>query len=165
MKEKIVDKNTLKKQVENWKCCGKKIVSTSGCFDIIHPGHIAYLEEAREKGDILIVFLNADRSVRQLKGHTRPVVGEDDRAAVIAGLESVDMVCIFDETTPCSMILDLQPDIVVKGGDYAGTHIPEMDAVATYGGKVEYVSVIEGKSSTSIINRLVDNKAGNESGI
>lgn len=75
------------------------------------------------------------------------------------------MVCIFDETTPCSMILDLQPDIVVKGGDYAGTHIPEMDAVATYGGKVEYVSVIEGKSSTSIINRLVDNKAGNESGI
>lgn len=155
MKEKIVDKNTLCEQVQKWKACGKKIVSTSGCFDIIHPGHIAYLEEAKEKGDILIVLLNSDSSVRKLKGALRPIVGEADRAAVVAGLESVDAVCIFEELTPCGMILELQPDIIVKGGDYAGTHIPEMDAAATYGARVEYVSAVEGKSSTDVINRLI----------
>ncbi|MDE7313194.1 MAG: adenylyltransferase/cytidyltransferase family protein [Eubacterium sp.] len=158
MKEKIVDQHTLRTQVQKWKASGKKIVSTSGCFDIIHPGHIAYLEEAKEKGDILIVLLNADSSVRKLKGASRPVVGEADRAAVVAGLASVDAVCIFGELTPCGMILELQPDIIVKGGDYAGAHIPEMDAAATYGGSVEYVSVVEGKSSTSIISRLMQTK-------
>lgn len=162
MKEKIMDQNTLRSKVQEWKADGKKIVSTSGCFDLIHPGHVAYLEEAKQKGDILIVLLNADCSVRTLKGPSRPVVGEDDRAAVVAGLEAVDAVCIFEELTPCGMILELQPDLIVKGGDYAGVHIPEMDAAAVYGGKVEYVSVQEGKSTTNLIHRLIQAEKQND---
>ena len=154
MKEKIVDRNTLCKMVREWKSAGKRIVSTSGCFDILHPGHVQYLEEAKKRGDILIVMLNADVSVQQLKGKHRPIIPQEGRAIVAAGLAAVDCVCTFTERTPCALIAEIQPDVVVKGGDYRGEHIPEMDTVSVYGGKVEYVMLAEGYSTTSIVKKI-----------
>lgn len=132
----------------------KVIISTSGCFDILHAGHIMYLEEAKARGDYLVLLLNSDASVRSLKGLERPIVPQEERAQVVAGLQSVDYVCIFEDTTPCRMIERIKPNIVVKGGDYQGKHIPEMDVVSKYGGKVEYVSIKDGCSSTNIIERV-----------
>lgn len=154
MKAKIKTVEELFVIIKDLKKRGNKVVSTSGCFDIIHAGHVTYLEEAKRKGDILVVLLNSDASVKGLKGDERPIVSENERAIVIAGLESVDYVCIFDENTPCEMISKLQPDSFIKGGDYKGKHIPEMDVMKSYGGKVEYVDFIRGCSTTEIIERV-----------
>ncbi|MGN6711810.1 D-glycero-beta-D-manno-heptose 1-phosphate adenylyltransferase [Anaerocolumna jejuensis] len=154
MMKKIVNHEELKKILSNLKNQGKTILSTSGCFDIVHAGHVRYLEEAKKFGDVLVVMLNTDFSVKSLKGPERPIVNEEDRAIVMAGLESVDYVCLFDELTPCRLISELRPDIVVKGGDYQGKHIPEMDTVAEYGGRVEYVLMVEGHSTTNIIHKI-----------
>ena len=102
----------------------------------------------------MVVMLNSDSSVRQLKGKSRPIIAQTDRAIVIAGLEAVDYVCIFDDITPCALIGEIQPDIVIKGGDYQGTHIPEMDAAAAYGGRVDYVLLVEGHSTTNIVKKI-----------
>ena len=154
MKKKIVSKDELKNKLFLLKQEGKKIVSTSGCFDILHSGHVEYLEAAKERGDILVIMLNSDLSVKQLKGPDRPIVNEQDRAIVLAGLEAVDYICIFDDLTPCNLIAELKPDIVIKGGDYEGKHIPEMDTVAEYGGRVEYVLMVEGHSTTNIVQKI-----------
>jgi D-beta-D-heptose 7-phosphate kinase/D-beta-D-heptose 1-phosphate adenosyltransferase len=154
IESKIVTLDKLKELLESDRKAGRKIVSTSGCFDIVHAGHVMYLEEARQKGDRLVVLLNSDSSVRALKGDTRPIVPEKERAIVIAGLSSVDYVCIFSSKTPCSIIGEIKPDIVIKGGDYDGKWIPEMDTVAVYGGKVEYVNIVEGCSTTNIVNKI-----------
>lgn len=154
MKNKLLGLDVLVLEVDRLRKQEKKIVSTSGCFDILHAGHVAYLEEAKAKGDVLIVFLNSDSSVKRLKGEQRPIVPENERAMVIAGLEAVDYVCIFHEQTPCSVIEKIKPDIVIKGGDYSGKIIPEMDVVNTYGGRVEYVSMTQGCSSTNIIEKI-----------
>lgn len=154
MRNKIVALETLEEMIKELHTKGRKVISTSGCFDIIHAGHIAYLEEAAGKGDVLVVLLNSDSSVRGIKGAGRPIVPQQERASVIAGLECVDYVCIFDEYTPCNAIAELQPDIFIKGGDYRGKHIPEMDVLSEYGGKVEYVSMVQGCSSTAIIDKI-----------
>lgn len=154
MKDKIVTLEELKEHIDVEKRQGKHIVSTSGCFDILHAGHVTYLEEAKARGDILVVLLNSDSSVRGLKGDSRPIVPEEERAIVIAGLESVDYVCIFSEKTPCDVIARIQPDVVVKGGDYDGKWIPEMDSVAVYGGRVEYVNLVDGCSTTNIVKKI-----------
>lgn len=154
MKSKILSLSDMARKINELKSEGKKVVSTSGCFDIVHAGHVTYLEEAKTKGDVLIVLLNSDSSVRRLKGDNRPIVNEEERATVIAGLGCVDYVCLFDESTPCEMMSKLQPDIFIKGGDYKGKHIPEMDVMSLYGGKVEYVSMIDGCSSTNIIEKI-----------
>lgn len=154
MRNKIVMLDELEQRIHSEKQQGKTIVSTSGCFDILHAGHVTYLEEARARGDVLIVLLNSDSSVRALKGSARPIVPEKERAIVIAGLESVDYVCIFADRTPCGIIERIEPDIVIKGGDYAGKHIPEMDSAASYGGRVEYVSVVDGCSTTNIVEKI-----------
>ena len=154
MKNKLLGLDVLVLEVDRLRKQEKKIVSTSGCFDILHAGHVAYLEEAKAKGDVLIVFLNSDSSVKRLKGEQRPIVPENERAMVIAGLEAVDYVCIFHEQTPCSVIEKIKPDIVIKDGDYSGKIIPEMDVVNTYGGRVEYVSMTQGCSSTNIIEKI-----------
>ena len=153
-KKKLYRLDELKELIEKERRMGKRIVSTSGCFDILHAGHVRYLSEAKEAGDVLIVMLNSDVSVRGLKGKERPIVPEEERATVIAGLESVDYVVCFDELTPCGLIRALRPDIVVKGGDYAGVHIPEMDETGRYGGHVVYVSMTEGCSSTNMIEKI-----------
>ncbi|MDE7205034.1 MAG: D-glycero-beta-D-manno-heptose 1-phosphate adenylyltransferase [Lachnospiraceae bacterium] len=153
-KNKIISLEELEREIRHAKKEGKTVVSTSGCFDILHAGHVTYLEEAKAKGDILVVLLNSDSSVRALKGSTRPIVPEQERAVVIAGLESVDYVCIFSDRTPCGIIDSVQPDIIIKGGDYAGKQIPEMDSVAVYGGRVEYVNVVDGCSTTNIVEKI-----------
>lgn len=153
-RNKIITQKQLGEEIQHARQQGKTVVSTSGCFDILHAGHVTYLEEAKARGDILVVLLNADSSVRALKGNTRPIVPEMERAVVIAGLESVDYVCIFSEQTPCALIDSLQPDVVIKGGDYAGKQIPEMDSVAAYGGRVEYVDVVDGCSTTNIVEKI-----------
>ncbi|MDE6983594.1 MAG: D-glycero-beta-D-manno-heptose 1-phosphate adenylyltransferase [Lachnospiraceae bacterium] len=153
-RNKIITQKQLGEEIQRARQEGKTVVSTSGCFDILHAGHVTYLEEAKARGDILVVLLNADSSVRALKGSTRPIVPEMERAVVIAGLESVDYVCIFSEQTPCAIIDSLQPDVVIKGGDYAGKQIPEMDSVAAYGGRVEYVDVVDGCSTTNIVEKI-----------
>lgn len=153
-RNKIITQEQLGEEIQRARQQGKTVVSTSGCFDILHAGHVTYLEEAKARGDILVVLLNADTSVRALKGNTRPIVPEMERAVVIAGLESVDYVCIFSEQTPCALIDSLQPDVVIKGGDYAGKQIPEMDSVAAYGGRVEYVDVVDGCSTTNIVEKI-----------
>lgn len=139
---------------------GKIVVSTGGCFDIIHAGHIYYLEEASKLGDCFIVFLNSDVSVRGVKGDKRPIVTEQDRAEVIAALEAVDYVCLFDESTPCEIIENVKPDLFIKGGDYRGKHIPEMDVLGQYGGKVEYLDFKDGRSTTDIIEKILDTYIG-----
>ena len=155
MRSKIVNAEELREKVKELKQQGKKVVATSGCFDIIHAGHVTYLEEAAAKGDIFVLFLNSDSSVKGLKGDFRPIVPENERAIVVAGLGCVDYVCLFSESTPCAMIDKIQPDSFIKGGDYEGKWIPEMDSVAKYGGKVEYVSMVDGCSTTNIIEKIV----------
>lgn len=154
MKNKIVTMEELQKICKQLKADHKSIAATSGCFDILHAGHVTYLEEASKKGDILIVLLNSDISVRKLKGRERPIVPQNERALVLSGLESVDYISLFEEETPCGAIERFQPDIWIKGGDYKGKYIPEMRVIEAYGGVVKYVSMVEGCSSTNIIEKI-----------
>lgn len=154
LSSKIVPREKLVGIAHEAHLCGKTVAATSGCFDIIHVGHVTYLQDAREMADMLVVMLNSDSSVKALKGNERPIVPEEKRATVLAALESVDYVCIFDEKTPCAAYEEFKPDIVIKGGDYDGKHIPEMDVVSVYGGKVECVSITEGCSSTNTIEKI-----------
>ncbi len=133
---------------------GKKVVFTNGCFDILHVGHISYLENAKKQGDILIVGVNSDASTKRLKGPTRPINNENDRACMLSALKSVDYTVIFDEDTPEDLIAYLKPSIHVKGGDYKKEDLPETKIVEAYGGKVVILNFVEGKSTTNIINKI-----------
>ena len=137
---------------------GKKIVFTNGCFDILHCGHILYLEKAKALGDILILGLNSDASVKRLKGNNRPIVSEKERALVVAGLESVDYVCIFEQDTPYELINLIQPDVLVKGGDWTIDKIVGADIVQKKGGKVLSLNYEQGFSTTNIIERIKQDK-------
>lgn len=140
-----------------WKHAGEKTVFTNGVFDLLHPGHIHYLSEAKALGAKLIVGLNSDRSARTLgKGANRPINGEKARALVLAGLEAVDMVVIFDRPTPLELITALLPDVLVKGGDYALADIVGADVVMKNGGEVKSLAFIEGFSTTEIEQRIVE---------
>jgi D-beta-D-heptose 7-phosphate kinase/D-beta-D-heptose 1-phosphate adenosyltransferase len=132
----------------------RTVVFTNGCFDLLHPGHIEYLAQARALGDVLVVGLNSDASVRRLKGPGRPLVDEADRAAVLAGLRSVDAVTVFDEDTPLELLSVLLPDVLVKGGDYDLDGIVGRDAVEKAGGDVRVLPFVEGYSTTDILTRL-----------
>lgn len=136
---------------------GKKIVFTNGCFDIIHVGHVRYLTTAKSFGDVLIVGLNTDESVKKLKGESRPINNQYDRAEVLLGLKAVDHVILFGEETAENLIAELQPDIYVKGGDYTLDTLPEAKIVQSYGGRVELVNLVEGKSTTNIIKKIYVN--------
>ncbi len=134
---------------------GLRLVFTNGCFDLLHRGHVGYLQAARELGDALIVGLNTDASVRRLgKGAARPVVGEDDRAVVLAALECVDAVCLFDEDTPRDLIAELLPDVLVKGGDYDLEEVVGREDVVAAGGQVILVPFLEGYSTTDLLTRI-----------
>ncbi|MBN2018058.1 MAG: D-glycero-beta-D-manno-heptose 1-phosphate adenylyltransferase [Candidatus Cloacimonetes bacterium] len=139
---------------QNLHLSDKKIVFTNGCFDLIHRGHIEYLKLAKECGDILIVGLNSDDSVRRLKGVDRPINYEQDRAVVLDNLKSVDYVCIFDEDTPYELISIIKPDVLVKGGDWAIDDIVGSDIVLDRGGEVKSLQFVEGKSTTDIIEKI-----------
>jgi rfaE bifunctional protein nucleotidyltransferase chain/domain len=133
---------------------GGTVVATGGCFDLLHPGHIRTLEAARALGDCLVVCLNSDASVRRLKGPGRPVVGQDDRAAVLRALRCVDEVVVFDEDTPSALLSRLRPDVWVKGGDYRPEDLPEAEVVAGWGGRVAVVPFLEGRSSTRLMKEV-----------
>lgn len=132
---------------------GRRIVFTNGCFDILHAGHVMYLEAAREFGDALVVGLNSDDSVRRLKGPERPINTADDRARVLAALRCVDHVVEFADDTPLDIITTLLPDVLVKGGDYTRSTVVGADVVEEHGGRVEIVQLLKGRSTTSIITR------------
>lgn len=134
---------------------GKKVVFTNGCFDILHVGHISYLENAKRQGDILIVGVNSDASTKRLKGPTRPINSQNDRACMLSALKSVDYTVIFDEDTPEDLIAYLKPSIHVKGGDYKKEDLPETKIVEAYGGKVIILNFVEGKSTTNIVNKIM----------
>ena len=133
---------------------GQKLVFTNGCFDLIHPGHVRYLADARSLGDALVVALNSDRSVRLLKGEGRPILNEQERAEVVAALEAVDYVIIFDEETPLRLITELLPDVLVKGGDWSLDEIVGRKEVEAAGGKVLSLPFVVGSSTTDIIERI-----------
>jgi D-beta-D-heptose 7-phosphate kinase/D-beta-D-heptose 1-phosphate adenosyltransferase len=133
---------------------GERLVFTNGCFDIIHAGHVAYLEQARQLGDRLIVAVNSDDSVRRLKGRGRPVNPLERRMAVLAGLEAVDWVVSFERDTPCELLRAVQPDILVKGGDYAASAVVGRDIVEAYGGQVRVLSLLDNVSTTAIVSRI-----------
>jgi D-glycero-beta-D-manno-heptose 1-phosphate adenylyltransferase len=133
---------------------GKKIVTTNGCFDLIHTGHVSYLREAASLGDILIVGINSDKSVQNLKGPGRPVQKEKDRALIIGSLKMVDYTFIFTEPDPKKFLQIIKPDIHVKGGDYTPESLPEREVVESNGGKIVIVSFVNGYSTTSIVNKI-----------
>mgnify|MGYP006077419213 FL=1 len=132
----------------------KKIVFTNGCFDLLHIGHVKYLKEAKSKGDFLIVGINADASVKRLKGPTRPIQSENDRSEILAALESVDATVIFTEDTPENLIKMVHPDVLVKGGDWKINQIVGGEFVQGYGGQVLSLMFIDGKSTTSIVSKI-----------
>jgi rfaE bifunctional protein nucleotidyltransferase chain/domain len=152
---KITPRNELKATVERLKREGKKVVFTNGCFDILHAGHTRYLREARKMGDALILALNSDSSVRSIKGPMRPIVPEAERAEVVASLDSVDYVTVFDELTPLELIEFLRPDVIVKGGDWAEKDIVGAETVRKWGGRVAIMPQIEGASTTNIIDKVL----------
>jgi rfaE bifunctional protein nucleotidyltransferase chain/domain len=151
---KIKNKEEAKKLVAGWKDAGDEVVFTNGCFDIIHLGHIDYLEKAKALGQRLVVGLNTDQSVQLLKGVGRPVVNEYARTRIIAALGFVDLVILFEEETPLELIELILPDILVKGKDYEISNIVGADAVIEHGGKVETIELVEGYSTTGIIDKL-----------
>lgn len=149
--QKIIDVST---KLQEWKSQGLKIVFTNGCFDILHIGHLSYLLKAASLGDQLIIGLNADESVRKLKGENRPVNDVRSRALMLAALYFVDAVIVFEEETPLELIKQILPDVLVKGGDYTLATIVGAAEVQANGGKVEIVKFLDGYSSTSIINKI-----------
>jgi len=153
--QKVQSIPRLKRIVSGLKRRGKKVVFTNGCFDILHVGHIRYLAKARKMGDLLIVGLNTDRSVRGIKGEKRPVVPEKERAEVLAALETVDYVVLFDEPDPLRLIAVLKPDILVKGADWAKDEIVGREAVEKAGGKVARIPLVRGSSTTSVIEKIL----------
>ncbi|HEX2488931.1 MAG TPA: D-glycero-beta-D-manno-heptose 1-phosphate adenylyltransferase [Blastocatellia bacterium] len=152
---KIISLDQLRTERERLRRLGHRVVFTNGCFDLIHPGHVRYLQEARRLGDALIVALNSDRSVRELKGEKRPILDQNERAEVMAALGCVDYVTIFDEPTPRLVIAELLPDVLVKGGDWGADRIVGRDEVEAAGGEVLSLPFIEGCSTTDLIERIV----------
>jgi len=151
---RVVSRDELKKIVEREKAAGKKIVFTNGCFDLIHVGYVRYLQEAKGKGDLLIVAVNSDRSVRKLKGAGRPIVPEEERAEIVSAFASVDYVVIFPEETSAEIIGVLKPDILVKGGDYRKEEIVGREIVEAGGGEVIPVSLVKGHSTKGLLEKI-----------
>ncbi len=136
---------------------GRKVVFTNGCFDLLHLGHVRYLQQARRLGDLLVLGLNSDASIRRLKGPKRPLIGETERAHIMAALDCIDFVTIFDEDTPLELLEALRPDILVKGGDYTPETVVGRELVESYGGRVELIHFVDGKSTTGIIEKILEN--------
>ncbi len=154
IKSKIFSKESLKYQLVIWRFLSKKIVFTNGCFDILHLGHIDYLSKAAEFGDVLIIGLNSDDSVRKIKGINRPINDEKSRAIILASLSFVSAVILFDEDTPYNLIKFVQPDVLIKGSDYKPEDIVGYDIVKAKGGVIETIDFLPGYSTSSIIDKI-----------
>lgn len=156
----LISKDKIKEFCSVLRDGGKKVVFTNGCFDILHAGHVRYLKTAKSFGDVLVLGLNTDASVRSIKGPTRPINNELDRAEVVGALESVDYVVLFDEPTAEDLIKLVHPDVYVKGGDYTIETLPEGQIVLAYGGSVELVNLVEGRSTTNVIAKIKGEQDG-----
>jgi len=148
--ERILSRDSIQKIAKQWRSRGRKIVFTNGCFDILHAGHVQYLQKAKACGDCLIVGLNSDASVRRLKGELRPINSQEDRALVLSGLEAVDYVVVFDEETPYELIRAIEPDVLVKGGDYEGKEVVGSDLVK----EVKLIEFLEGRSTSAVVKKI-----------
>jgi rfaE bifunctional protein nucleotidyltransferase chain/domain len=155
IKDKLKSLKQLQNMAVGLKAKRKRIVFTNGCFDLLHYGHVQYLEKAKDKGDYLIVGINTDSSVKRLKGQNRPIVGQADRVKTIAGLESVDYVVLFSEDTPIKLIKAIKPDVLIKGGDWQAGNIVGKGFVDAYGGKVLTIRLARGRSTSKLINKIV----------
>lgn len=150
----VVERKNVISLINDLKGQGKTIVTTNGCFDILHIGHLRYLQKAKRLGDILVVALNSDSSTRALKGETRPINKQNDRAELLAGLSCVDIVVIFNETSPEKLLLEIVPDVHTKGADYTIETLPEARAIIAAGGRIEFIDFVEGKSTTNVISKI-----------
>ena len=155
IQSKIMDPQVLAGRLEGLRSAGKHVVFTNGCFDILHIGHIRYLSAARNEGDLLVVGLNSDQSVRLIKGKRRPIVAQDQRLEILASLQVVDYVTFFDEPDPLKLIRLLKPTILVKGADWSADEIIGADFVKSRGGRVVRVPLVQGASTSSVIERIV----------
>ncbi len=154
IKSKVLELPELKRQLSIWHFFQKKIVFTNGCFDLIHPGHIDYLFQAKKLGDKLLIGLNTDESVRQIKGEHRPITDQYSRSLILASLRFVDGVILFNEATPYNLINEIKPDILVKGSDYKADEIVGSDIVKENGGRIVTIDFLEGYSTSSIIEKI-----------
>jgi D-beta-D-heptose 7-phosphate kinase/D-beta-D-heptose 1-phosphate adenosyltransferase len=152
--KKILERNTLKNKLEKLRKEGKKIAFTNGCFDILHVGHVRYLREAKKTADVLVLALNSDSSVRAIKGETRPLVGEEERAEILAAFEFIDFITIFEELTPLELINYLKPDVLIKGGDWPEEKIVGGEEIKKWGGRVVIIPEVTGKSTTNIVEKI-----------
>lgn len=151
---KFLELSSILEEIEKFDRQKRTIVTTNGCFDILHVGHLNYLLEAKKSGDVLIVGINTDRSVNKLKGPQRPINNQNDRAMLVSALECVDYTFLFDEDTPVEFLQKIKPDIHVKGGDYTESNLPEADTVLNLGAKLKFIPLTEGKSSTKVIEKI-----------
>ena len=152
---KIISITSLKRKIRRLKQNGKRIVFTNGCFDILHYGHVKYLQDARRKGDCLVVAVNSDSSIKKIKAKNRPVIAQNDRLKTVAALASVDFVVLFKDDNPLRLIKALKPDILIKGADWSKQKIIGADFVASYGGKVLTVNLVKGRSTSALIEKIV----------
>ncbi len=153
---KLKQRKHLAVIIESERNRGKRVVFTNGCFDLLHAGHVKYLQAARQLGDMLVLGLNSDASVRRLKGAKRPLIGEEERAHILSALDCIDHVCLFDEDTPLELITALKPQILVKGGDYTPEGVVGKELVESWGGHVELIPFVDGKSTTNIIEKVLE---------
>jgi D-beta-D-heptose 7-phosphate kinase/D-beta-D-heptose 1-phosphate adenosyltransferase len=151
---KLVSLQELLLRIAEWKTSGQKIVFTNGCYDLLHVGHVSLLEHCRRLGSRLIVGLNSDNSVRRLKGASRPILPEDERAQLLAALSATDAIVLFEEDTPLRLIQAIRPDVLVKGGDYSADNVVGADVLRSYGGEVVIVPTVKGASTTGILHKL-----------
>lgn len=151
---KVVSLPALRHKLTEWRTAGERVVFTNGCFDILHLGHVDYLEKASQLGDRLVIGINSDASVRRLKGESRPVQSEDARARLLAALGFVDAVVLFEEDTPLELITFVQPEVLVKGDDYTLENIVGAEVVLQKGGKVRTIPLVAGHSTTALVNKI-----------
>ncbi|CDE59627.1 protein RfaE domain II [Fusobacterium sp. CAG:439] len=150
----LVKREDLRALIDTIHHAGKTVVTTNGCFDILHVGHVRYLEKTKTFGDFLIVLLNSDKSVKSIKGPSRPVNCELDRAEILSALRCVDYVVLFDEDSPKNLLDEMKPDVYTKGADYTMETLPEADIMKKNGTRVEFIEFVDGKSTTNIINKM-----------
>ena len=150
----IINRKNISEFVENLHKAGKTVVTTNGCFDILHVGHVRYLQKSKSFGDYLMVLLNSDKSVKSIKGDDRPINNEMDRAELLCALNCVDFVVLFDESSPADLLDEIKSDVYTKGADYTMETLPERDIMIKNGTKVEFIDFVQGKSTTNIINKI-----------
>lgn len=153
----FIDRLEIKALIDKLHSEGKTVVTTNGCFDILHVGHVRYLQKTKSFGDVLIVLLNSDKSVKSIKGPTRPINNENDRAELLGALACVDYVVLFDEDSPRDLLDEMKPDVYTKGADYTMETLPEADIMRKNGTRVEFIEFVQGKSTTNTINKMKSN--------